>query len=208
MLAEPELETRADAVTNIATAIQDTQLPIAPRVFPRSSVAYLGIMTPTVQPGTVSYPRLSAGTDADVRSDGAELDGTAAALTTESINPVRLTASYTWDGIVDVRVRGFSDALRRDIAAVLSDKRDRLAIQGQAVSGTNSPAVEGVINALTDPDPNPTTVAAFWRLPFRIRQLRRRQVRRQRRASPALGQHRHVEAGDGPADCDLRRVAP
>ena len=86
------LEMRADAVSNVATAIQDNQMPIFQRVFNRSSSDYLGVMMPSVPVGSVSYPRLSGGTTADVRSDGADLDGTAAALTTKELNPVRLTA--------------------------------------------------------------------------------------------------------------------
>ena len=109
----------------------------------------------TVPVGTISYPRLSGGTEADVRSPGQELDGTVASLTTEAINPVRLTSSYTFSGESLVKVRGFEEALRRDVRGVLSEKRDQLAINGQAASGNTSPAVEGIISSLTNPT-NPT----------------------------------------------------
>lgn len=158
MLLDPETEERADAVTNIATAIQENQQTIAARVFPRSSVNYLGVGTPTVPVGTTTYPRLTGGTMADVRSDGKELDGAAATLETESVNPVRLTASYTFGLESLSRVRGFEEALRRDIRQVLEDKRDSLAINGQAASGTDSPKVDGILNSLADPA-NPSAVA-------------------------------------------------
>ena len=151
------LERRADAVTNIATAIQDTQQPIAARVFPRSAADYLGVVSETVPIGTVSYPRLSAGTTANVRSPGVELDGAAAVLTTVELNPVRLTASYTFSGETLAKVRGFEEAIRRDIQAVLSDKRDSLSINGQAAVTDVSPAVVGIISALTNPT-NPSAV--------------------------------------------------
>ena len=150
------LEKRADTVSNVGTAIQDTQQPIAGRVFARGSAEYLGVMSPTVPVGTVSYPRLSGGTTGDVRSPGVELDGAAAALTTEQIDPVRLTASYTYSTETLQKIRGFEEAIRRDLQAVLSDKRDKLAINGQAVSGADSPAVEGIISAIADPT-NPGT---------------------------------------------------
>ena len=89
------LEIRADAVSSVATAIQDNQQPIAGRVFARGAAAYLGVRFPTVPVGTVTYPRITSGTTADVRSDGVELDGTAATITSADANPVALTASYT-----------------------------------------------------------------------------------------------------------------
>ena len=47
------LEHRADALTNVAAAIQDNQFPIQPRVFSRSAIEFLGVATPTVPVGTV-----------------------------------------------------------------------------------------------------------------------------------------------------------
>ena len=153
-------ETRADAVTNVATAIQDNQNTIAARVFARSATAYLGAMMPSVPVGDASYPRLTSGTTADVRSDGVELDGAAAALTTDTISPVRLTASYTFGVETLSRIVGFEEALRQDLRAVMADKLDSLTINGQTADGSNSPVVAGVISSLTDPD-NPTD-AATW----------------------------------------------
>ena len=159
MLIDPATEYRVDAQTSVS-AIERNQLPIAPRVFNRSSVDYLGVATPTVPVGTNSYPRLSSGTTADVRSEGVELDGTAAALTTVAITPHRLTASYTVTVESLVKVSGFEEALRADIQSVLQDKRDSLAINGQSAVSNTSPAITGVISSLTNPT-NPTAVAAW-----------------------------------------------
>ena len=106
---------------------------------------------PSVPVGAVSYPRLSAGTSADVRDDGVEIDGTAAALTTVEINPVRVTASYTYGTETLSRIRGFEDALRMDVQSTLEDKMDFLALQGQAVVNNVSPKIDGLLNSLTDP---------------------------------------------------------
>ena len=89
-----------------------------------------------------------------------ELDGMAASLTNVQLNPVRLTASYTYGVETLSRVIGFEEALRRDLQAVIEDKRDQLAINGQAASGNDSPAVDGIINSLTDPS-NPTAIATY-----------------------------------------------
>ena len=81
---------------------------------------------------------LTAGTTADIRSAGVEVDGTAAAITNKQINPVRLTASYTYGLESLQRIAGFEEALREDVEATLMDKRDDLAINGQAVAANVS----------------------------------------------------------------------
>ena len=154
-----EMAQRADAVSSVAT-IQDNQMPIFNRVFNRGSSGYLGVMMPSVPVGSTSYPRLNAGTTADVRDDGVELDGAAATLETVQLNPVRLTASYTYGVESLSRVSGFEEALRRDLNQVIMDKRDALAINGQAAVASTSPAVDGIINSLTNPD-DPDTVADY-----------------------------------------------
>ena len=158
--AAAEMEQRADATTNIATAIPRNQQSIAARVFARGAAAYMGVQTPTVPVGTTSYPRLNAGTTADARNAGVELDGVAATLSTQEINPVRLTASYTFSTESLQRVRGFEEALRADIMATIADKRDFLALNGQAAVANASPVVAGLLSALVDPD-NPTALATW-----------------------------------------------
>ena len=153
-------EYRADAVSNVAAAIQDNQMPIAQRVFAQGAAMYLGAMMPSVGVGDVTYPRLTAGTTANVRSDGVELDGAAATLGTETISPVRLTASYTFGLETLSRVQGYESALRMDIRSVLSDKLDDLIINGQAANGTTSPVVEGIISSQTNPT-NPSDTAEW-----------------------------------------------
>ena len=160
LLPRQRVEQRADAVSNVATAIQENQMPIAGRVFPRSSAEYLGVNSPTVAVGTLTYPRITAGTSADVRNPGVELDGAAATLSTESINPVRLTASYSFGMETLSKVSGYEEALREDMRGTFENKRDYLVINGQAAVQDTSPAVAGIISALTEPT-DPTAVA-IW----------------------------------------------
>ena len=145
-------EQRADAVTNIGTAIQENQQAIIGRIFAQTASDYMGVSMPTVPVGTVTYPRISAGTTGDVRNAGVELDGTAATIASESINPHRLTASYTYSLETDVKIVGFEEALRSDIHGVLAEKEDFLSLNGQAAVANMSPKVDGLINSL----PNPT----------------------------------------------------
>ena len=62
-----ERQYRVDAVTNIATAIQENQSTIAGRVFPIGALDYLGAERPTVPFGTQSYVSLTSGGSADFR---------------------------------------------------------------------------------------------------------------------------------------------
>ena len=161
MLADLEpVELRADAVSSVAAAIQDNQQSIAARVFNRTAATYLGATMPSVGVGDVSYPRLTSGTTADVREEGVELDGGAAVLTTETVTPSRLTASYTFNIESLARVRGFEEALRRDLRGVFADKIDNLLINGQVAVNNVSPAVEGLLSAIAAPD-DPTSVSSW-----------------------------------------------
>lgn len=142
---------RADAVTSVASAVQENQSSIAGRVFAVGALDYLGVDRPTIPVGTQSYVSLTAGGDADFRDDGVALDATAATFTTKSINPSRVTARYLFDNIVDVRLRGASDAMAADLRMQLSDKLDKVGLNGQAAVSNTSPALMGIINALSNP---------------------------------------------------------
>ena len=153
-----ERQYRVDAVTNIATAIQENQSTIAGRVFPIGALDYLGAERPTVAFGTQSYVSLTSGGSADFRSDGVALDAAAATFTTKSINPSRVQARIFYDNIIDVRMRGASDALTADLRMQLTDKLDAVGLTGQAAVANTSPALTGIISGLTDPT-NPTAIS-------------------------------------------------
>ena len=156
------LETRADASTDVASSIQHTQQNIVGRIFAETAGEYLGVQRPSVPVGDTHYYALTGGTTADVRLDGVAIDAVAATFTEESVSPVRLTARYVFGVETTARIRGFEEALRADIRAVLGDKLDFMALNGQAAVANTSPAVQGIISELTDPDPDPTTEAT-WR---------------------------------------------
>ena len=153
-------ELRADAATSVTNAVQDNQSSIAGRIFSVGAGDYLGVDRPTVPFGTQSYVSLTSGGSADFRNDGVAKDADAATFTTKSINPSRVQARYLIDNIVDVRLRGASDALAVDLRMQLSDKLDAVGLKGQAAVSNTSPALTGIINALNDPT-NPTAVAVW-----------------------------------------------
>ena len=155
-----EIETRADAVTNVDSAIQHSQQNIIGRIFAETAGAYLGVQRPSVPTGETHYYTLTGGASADVRADGVSKDSEIATFASKSVEPVRLTARYLWGVETTARIRGFEEALRADIRAVMGDKLDMLALQGQAAVANTSPLIEGIIAQLADPtDPGD---AATW----------------------------------------------
>ena len=154
------LETRADASTDVGEAVQHSQQNIVGRIFAETSGAYMGVQRPSVPVGETHYYALTGGATADLRSDGVAKDAEAATFRTKSVEPVRATARYLFGVETPARIRGFEEALRADIRAVLGDKLDFLALQGEAAVADTSPVFEGIISALTDPT-NPTTEATW-----------------------------------------------
>lgn len=145
------IEQRADAATNVADSIATSQQNITGRIFAQTAGNYLGVERPSVGVGEQTYITLTGGATADVRSDGVAKDAEAATFTTTSVEPVRLTTRYLFGVETTARIQGFEDALRTDLRSVLGDKLDSLAINGQAAVANVSPAVAGIISALSAP---------------------------------------------------------
>ena len=141
------LETRADAVTNVADSIQHNQQNIIGRLFRNTAGAYMGVQRPSVPVGETHYYTLTGGATADFRSDGVAKDAEAATFATKSVEPIRLTARYLFGIETTARIRGFEEALRADIRAVLGDKLDLVASRGQAAVTDVSPVIEGLVTS-------------------------------------------------------------
>jgi len=157
LLTGDERELRVDAVSDIATAIQDNQQSIAGRLFQRSDAMYLGAMMPTVPVGTVTYPRLKPSStkppQAYAPKVGVERDAGQMELESASINPQRLTASYVFGVETLSKIRGWEEALRMDLRETMDDKLDSLVLKGQDAEsdndGTDDAAFAGLLNSLT-----------------------------------------------------------
>ena len=156
-------EHRADAATNVAASIAESQSSIAGRIFAASTGDYLGIDRPTVPVGDSTYVALASGASADYRSAGATKDAEAATFTTKTVSPRRVTARYLFGVESSVKLAGLEEALRSDLTATLSDKLDAVALSGQVAVVNVSPAIEGLISQLTAPgDPSDVATASDY----------------------------------------------
>ena len=118
--------------------------------------------TPSVGVGVANFAKIDSGTPADFRSPGVALDGTAAVITNQQINPVRLTASFSTTLESFALIPGLDAALRSELRATLGSKLDEAVLNGQAAVTDTSPAITGLLNSLTaTPDPVPSQL---WRL--------------------------------------------
>ena len=149
-LLSPEERVEARAAT---TAPSDSDVVVANilgRVFANGAGAYLGVNFPAVPVGAANYPVLSSGVaPANVEGSGAANE-TAATLTANVLDPVRLSASYRMR-VEDLnKLRMMEDALRADLQGAMTEAADAQIVSGDGtapnVSGFNS-----ALTAATDP---------------------------------------------------------
>ena len=149
------LEVRADAVTNPPAGAggrdQDT---ILQRVFSSSASGFLGVEMKSVSYTEPNFVVFSAGVSPENKADEAVKDAEVATLTPFTLEPLRLTARYSWNYTDNARIMGLEEALRQDLASALAESQDKAIILG---NGT-APNVQGFLAALTDPS-NPTAIA-------------------------------------------------
>ena len=154
-----EVEHRADAVSPApATGQGATLAPVQPFVFADSIAPRLGIQMPQVGSGNYSEATISTALTAAAKAKSGTQESTAAALTTVTASPRRISArlSVAMEDVAQIGVGNFEAALRENARGVLSDAYDTQCING---NGT-APNVNGLVNQLTDPT-NPTSVADF-----------------------------------------------
>ena len=134
-LASQETETRADAATSLGNAVNTptSQASILERVFARSATRFLGISMPQVPVGERTYPVLTGGDKPVFREKGAAKDAVAATFETIDLEPIRLTGRYVFYMEDAARLRGFEEALRRDLSDAAADALDVVNLAG---SGT------------------------------------------------------------------------
>ena len=140
------VEYRADTVTPVAAAAlaDGSQASVLERVFSRSIAARLGVAMPSVPVGAAVYPIMATGTTASMANDGAQVDAGAGSFTGHTLEPTRLTGAYLFNSRQALQLRNFEAVLRRDLAAVISDKMDDQIING---NGT-APNVAGFLHEL------------------------------------------------------------
>ena len=136
------------AVTPAPATTDENLAAIVPAIFDRSAAAWLGIEMPTVATGDAGYPVLSTSLGGGPKAKSAAADEGAGAFTVTMAQPRRITGSFRFTVEDAARLAGMEEALRMNIASVLSDEMDNQAING---SGTGDGTINGLLNILSDP---------------------------------------------------------
>ena len=155
-LLSPEARAEMRAATTAPDVGGTNSRSILGRVFAQSAADFLGVVSPMVPTGSANFPVLSGGVvPANTAAAGAA-DETAAVLTANVLDPIRLPAAYRMQYESIQKLAMMEDALRLDLAGAIEEARDKAIITGDGTA----PNVEGFLAALTDPT-NPTAVAGF-----------------------------------------------
>ena len=155
-LLSPEARAEMRAATTAPDTADTNSRSILGRVFAKSAADYLGVVSPMVPTGAANFPVLSGGVvPANAAAAGAA-DETAATLTANVLEPIRLPASYRMQYESINKLAMLEDSLRVDLAGAIEEARDKGIIAGDGTA----PNVEGFLAALTDPT-NPTAESAF-----------------------------------------------
>ena len=149
-------EHRVDSVTSTPSDVGATQAGILGRVFIDTAAAYLGVDMPSVPIGDRNYPVLTAGVTPVMKAKSAVQDAEAATIDATVLEPVRLTARYTFNIESTNQLAGMEEALRADLAGAFGEAMDNQILNG---NGT-APQPSGFFNKLTAPS-NPTAISTF-----------------------------------------------
>ena len=159
-LLSPEERAELRAATTAPSDSDVTVRSILGRVFASSAADYLGVVSPMVPVGAANFPVLTGGVVPANADDSGAADETAATLTPNVLDPVRLTGSYRMRREDLGKLAMMEDSLRMDLTGAIMEARDKGAIAG---TGT-APEVVGFLataNAvLTDPT-NPSAESEF-----------------------------------------------
>ena len=158
-------ETRREAtehrVVTPAPATTDENLaPIVPAIFDRSAAAWLGIEMPMVGTGDAGYPVLSTSVTGGAVAKSAQAVETAGAFTVTMAQPRRISGAFRFTVEDAARLSGMEEALRADIASVLSDELDDQAVNG---SGSGDGTVNGLLAILDNPAAPAASAETFAR---------------------------------------------
>ena len=141
------------------TAPSDSDVVVASilgRVFSSGAGAHLGVRFPAVPAGSANYPVLSAGVAPSNKAAGGAADQTAATLTANTLDPLRLTAEYLVD-LTDLhKLRMMEESLRIDLSGAMMEAADSQIVAG---NGT-APNVSGFNHAITQAS-NPASESEF-----------------------------------------------
>ena len=152
-------ETRADAATPAPSSGTGVNLdPVLPMIFARSVLPRLGVAMPRVKSGTYATGTVSTSLSAAAKAKGDAQESTAAAITTKTTGPHRVSArlSVRLEDLAEIGTASMESILRQNIQLAMSDRLDHLGLTGDG-QGANP---QGLLSQLTDPT-DPTDAVDF-----------------------------------------------
>ena len=135
------------------------QRPILQRLFGMDIMGALGVRIDSVPAGRTEWPLITGGVAPDQKAEGTAADAAvAAAFSTETLKPKRLTGKYEYTHEMAAQVPDLDSALRRDLADAVWAKMNALTLLGD--EATNAQEPNGFLTAITAPTA-PTAEAKF-----------------------------------------------
>ena len=125
-LLSPTVETRA--VTTEDTAVQSR--PWLDRLFADTAAMRLGITFESVPAGVANFPVITAGGTPAQRGKGQDADDAAWTVGVSDLKPTRNAVRAVFSEEDAMRLPGLEEALRRDLAAAMTEKVDRTIFTG------------------------------------------------------------------------------
>ena len=158
-----EGETQERAITPAPSTVGVNLQPIRPAVFAPSIAPKLGIDMPNVPSGTYAEGVISTSQTATARTKSTAVAATAGAITVETTTPYRVATrlELTLEDIAAIGQANFESMFRQNASLALSAELDDIAINGEAVDGSVTPAITGLFGELTDASAPAAGVADF-----------------------------------------------
>lgn len=136
LMAPPEPEMRT--TTEVSTSVMQSSRWLD-RLFAATAATRVGVTMESVAAGTASYPVTTAGADPVQRAREEATTDASWSIGTTEIKPTRLAASLNFTLEDKARLPGLEMALRRDLAASMVEKMDRIMFLGDAgATGTTA----------------------------------------------------------------------
>ena len=148
-IPQPEKrEDRADAASVAPSTVGINYRPALPSIFARALLPRIGVDMPMVQSGSAGYAVLTTDLSAGAQDKGGAAMSTAAAFTTATRTPKRISArlSIQAEDLAAVGLPGFEAQLRQNLSLALSSKLDEQGLSGDG----SAPNLQGIVSGITD----------------------------------------------------------
>ena len=141
-----EVEERAATVAPTG-GVQANQADVLPFIFPASAAAWLSVWSPMVASGDSVYPVMTNSANVQALAPGADTTETTGTVTSYTLSPQRLSASFSYRAEDRLRFASLDSMLRMNIRESLMDQLDQQVLaansNGLLASGTLTPGTAG-----------------------------------------------------------------